>query len=251
MTRIISKLDAKPPNIVKPVHFEGLRKIGCPNDLALKYYHQGADEVFYIDIVASLYQREILFKDVEQACREVFVPFAVGGGVRSIQDFRTLFNKGADKVIINTFALQTDPTIIDEAARLFGSQSVVVNIEAKSKEGSWEAYSDCGRIPSGKLVLDWIKEVENRGAGEVLIQSVDHDGRQKGFDSELIFRATNLVNIPVVAASGAGSMKDVLQIIKDANPSGVAVSSILHYEKCTIDVLKRFLLANGVEVSNI
>lgn len=185
MTRIIAKLDVKPQHVVKPVHFEGLRKIGAPNELAKKYYQQGADELFYIDIVASLYQREILLDQVEQACSDIFVPFAVGGGVKTIQDFSNLFHYGADKVVINTSAVQANPDIIDEAANTFGSQAVVVNIEAKQWNGWYECYTDCGRIQSGKNVMEWVKEVESRGAGEILLQSVDKDGRQRGFDIEL------------------------------------------------------------------
>lgn len=249
MTRIIAKLDVKPPQVVKPVHFEGLRKIGLPNDVALKYYAQGADEIFYIDIVASLYRREILYKEIEAACQDIFVPFAVGGGVRQLDDFSKLFHSGADKVVINSYALQDDPTIIDAAAARFGSQSVVVNIEAKKWNNWWECYSDCGRIQSKKSVLEWVKEVEERGAGEIILQSVDTDGRRRGFDLELISEVNQLVNIPVVAASGAGKPEDVLSVIKEANPSGVAISSLLHYDITTVLDLKKYLQENGVEVA--
>lgn len=249
MTRIIAKLDVKPPQVVKPVHFEGLRKIGLPNDVALKYYAQGADEIFYIDIVASLYRREILYKEIEAACQDIFVPFAVGGGVRQLDDFSKLFHSGADKVVINSYALQNDPTIIDAAAARFGSQSVVVNIEAKKWNNWWECYSDCGRIQSKKSVLEWVKEVEERGAGEIILQSVDTDGRRRGFDLELISEVNQMVNIPVVAASGAGKPEDVLSVIKEANPSGVAISSLLHYDITTVLDLKKYLQENGVEVA--
>jgi len=249
MTRIIAKLDVKPPQVVKPVHFEGLRKIGLPNDVALKYYAQGADEIFYIDIVASLYRREILYKEIEAACQDIFVPFAVGGGVRQLDDFSKLFHSGADKVVINSYALQDDPTIIDAAAARFGSQSVVVNIEAKKWSNWWECYSDCGRIQSKKSVLEWVKEVEERGAGEIILQSVDTDGRRRGFDLELISEVNQMVNIPVVAASGAGKPEDVLSVIKEANPSGVAISSLLHYDITTVLDLKKYLQDNGVEVA--
>lgn len=249
MTRIIAKLDVKPPYVVKPVHFEGLRKIGEPNQLAKKYYDQGADEVFYIDIVASLYQREILLDQIEQACADIFVPFAVGGGVKTIQDFSDLFHRGADKVVINTHALQANPDIIDEAAKAFGSQAVVVSIEAKQWNGWYECYTDCGRIQSGKNVMEWVKEVEARGAGEVLLQSVDKDGRQRGFDIELAGSVVNAVEIPVVIASGAGMPEDVLNLIKQTSPSGVAIASLLHYDITSVAELKAFLKTNGVEVS--
>lgn len=247
--RIIAKLDVKPPYVVKPVHFEGLRKVGEPNSLASKYYAQGADEIFYMDIVASLYQREILFDQIEQACADIFIPFAVGGGVQSLSDFSELFRHGADKIVINTHALQKNPDIIDEAAKCFGSQAVVVSIESKRWDGWYECYSDCGRIRSGKNVLDWTKEVESRGAGEILLQSVDHDGRQRGFDIELAAKVVSSVKVPVVVASGAGSPEDVLQLIRVANPSGVALASLLHYDKTTVRSLKEYLKANDVEVA--
>jgi cyclase len=207
--RIIAKLDVKPPYVVKPVHFEGLRKMGSPAELAKKYYDQGADELFYIDIVSSLYQREILFNEIEQVANKLFIPFAAGGGVKSIDDFSKMFHMGADKVVINTHAIQENPDIIDKAAKIFGSQAVVVNIEAKRWKNYWECYTDCGRIQSQKDVSDWASEVEQRGAGEILLQSVDMDGRRRGFDIELASEIVDLVNIPVVVSSGAGSLEDI------------------------------------------
>ncbi len=239
--RIIAKLDVKPPYVVKPVHFEGLRKMGNPSELAKKYYDQGADELFYIDIVSSLYQREILFNEIEQVANKLFIPFAAGGGVKSIDDFSKMFHKGADKVVINTHAVQEDPGIIDKAAKIFGSQAVVINIEAKRWKDNWECYTDCGRIQSQKDVLDWANEVEQRGAGEILLQSVDTDGRCKGFDTELASKVVSLVNIPVVVSSGAGSLEDIKILIKAASPSGVAIASLLHYDRATIQDIKQYL----------
>jgi len=248
MTRIIAKLDVKPPYVVKPVHFEGLRKIGSPSELAKKYYDQGADELFYIDIVSSLYQRETLFDQIEEAANELFIPFAAGGGIKSISDFSKMFHIGADKVVINTYAVQEDPSIIDKAAKIFGSQAIVVNIEAKRLNGNWECYTDCGRIQSQKDVLVWASEVEQRGAGEILLQSVDTDGRCRGFDTELASKVVNLVNIPVVVSSGAGSLEDIKTLIEVANPSGVAIASLLHYDRTTIQEIKKYL-NNAVMVS--
>jgi len=239
--RIIAKLDVKPPFVVKPVHFEGLRKVGTPSELAKKYYDQGADELFYIDIVSSLYQREILFNEIEQVANKLFIPFAAGGGVKSIDDFSKMFHMGADKVVINTYAIQENPNIIDQAAKIFGSQAVVVNIEAKRWKSNWECYTDCGRIQSQKDVLDWVKEVEQRGAGEILLQSVDTDGRCRGFDTELASKVVSLVDIPVVVSSGAGSLEDIKTLIEMANPSGVAIASLLHYDRTTIQEIKEYL----------
>lgn len=248
-TRIIAKLDVKPPFVVKPVHFEGLRKMGTPLDLAKKYYEQGADEVMYIDIVASLYQREILFDEIEKAANELFIPFGVGGGVQSIEDFSKLFHVGADKVILNTYAVQQNPDIINQAAEIFGAQAVVINIEAKKWDNWWECYTDCGRIQSGKNVLEWVKEVEQRGAGEIILQSVDFDGRQRGFDIELAQKVVQSVTIPVVVASGAGKLEDIKDLVEKARPSGVAIASLLHYDKYTIKDIKEYLISVGIEVS--
>lgn len=248
-TRIIAKLDVKPPYVVKPVHFEGLRKIGTPLELAQKYYDQGADEVIYIDIVASLYQREILFDKIEKAANALFIPFGVGGGVQTIEDFSKLFHVGADKVILNTYAVQKNPDIINKAAEIFGNQAVVVNIEAKKWDTWWECYTDCGRIRSGKDVLAWVKEVEQRGAGEIILQSVDHDGRQRGFDKELAKKVVESVQIPVVVTSGAGSLENIKELIEYAKPSGVAIASLLHYNKYTINDIKEYLRSVGIKVS--
>lgn len=248
-TRIIAKLDVKPPYVVKPVHFEGLRKIGLPVDLAKKYYEQGADEVMYIDIVASLYQREILFDEIERTANELFIPFGVGGGVKTIEDFSNLFHRGADKVAINTYAVQKNPEIINQAAQIFGNQAVVVNIEAKKWDTHYECYTDCGRIQSNKDVIEWAKEVESRGAGEIFLQCVDTDGRQRGFDIKLAKKVVESVNIPVVVASGAGKLEDIKELIQYAKPSGVAISSILHYDNYTIKDIKKYLRSNEIEVS--
>ena len=239
--RIIAKLDVKPPYVVKPLHFEGLRKIGNPSELAKRYYDQGADELFYIDIVSSLYRREILFNEIEKVANKLFIPFAAGGGVKSIDDFSKMFHMGADKVVINTYAIQENPNIIDQAAKIFGSQAVVVNIEAKKWKDYWECYTDCGRIQSQKSVSDWVSEVEQRGAGEILLQSVDMDGRRRGFDIELASKIVDLVNIPVVVSSGAGSLEDIKTLIEVASPSGVVIASLLHYEQATILEIKEYL----------
>jgi cyclase len=247
--RIIARLDVKPPNVVKPVHFEGLRKIGTPKDLAFTYYQQGADEILYLDIVASLYQREILLEQIRETAGSIFIPFGAGGGVRSIQDFARLIHNGVDKVIVNTFPLQTDPGLIDLAARTFGSQAVVVHVEAKRWNGWWECYSDCGRIRSGRDVLGWVEEVEQRGAGEVLISSVDRDGRRRGFDVELIREVTSRTTIPVIAASGAGSLEDIREVIREARPDAVAIASLLHYGSTTVGEIKDYLDGHGIPVA--
>jgi cyclase len=249
MIRIIVKLDVKPPFVVKPVHFEGLRKMGLPIDLAKKYYEQGADEIFYIDIVASLYQREILINEIENTANELFIPFGVGGGVKTIDDFSKLFHSGADKVALNTYALQEDPEIINHAAKIFGNQAVVVNIEAKRWDNWYECYTDCGRNRSNKDVIKWAQEVESRGAGEIFLQCVDTDGRRKGFDMELAKAVIDCVKIPVVVSSGAGKLEDIKELIENTQPSGVAISSLLHYNDFTIKEIKDYLRKNNIMVS--
>ena len=248
-TRIIVKLDVKPPYVVKPVHFEGLRKVGTPSEMAKKYYEQGADEVIYVDIVSSLYQRDIIFDEIEKTANELFIPFGVGGAIRSIEDISRLFHIGADKVAINTYAVQEDPSIINKSAEVFGNQAIVVNIEAKKWDSYWECYTDCGRIRSGRDVLEWAKEVEQRGAGEILLQSVDHDGRRRGFDLELCKKVVDSVDIPVIVSSGAGTLEDIKEVIEYAKPSGVAIASLLHYDNVTIQNIKTYLKNSGIEVS--
>jgi len=247
--RIIARLDVKPPHVVKPVHFECLRKIGSPTDLALKYYNQGADEILYIDIVSSLYQRPILLDQICETSKELYIPFAAGGGVKTIKDFENLLHHGVDKVVINTFALQHDAQIITKAAEIFGSQAVVVHIVAKKWQDWWECYSDCGRIRSGKDALDWAQEVERLGAGEILVSSVDHDGRNRGFDIDLISRIVENTKIPVIAGSGAGSLEHIREMIVQANPDAVAVGSLLHYNTETIGTIKQHLHKNGITVA--
>ncbi len=247
--RIIARLDVKPPYVVKPIHFEGLRKMGSPQDLALKYYNQGADEIIYEDIVASLYRRPLLLDPIHQTSQSLYVPFAAGGGVQTIEHFAQLLHNGVDKVIINTFALQQDSSIIKRAAEIFGSQAVVVHIVAKRWNDWWECYSDCGRIRSGKDALMWAKEVESLGAGEILISTVDHDGQKKGFDTELIASIVSEVRIPIIAASGAGSLEDIKTMVKKANPDAVAIGSLLHYNMTTVTEIKSYLTNYGIEVA--
>jgi len=247
--RIIARLDVKPPYVVKPVHFDGLRKMGIPHELAVKYYNQGADEILYEDIVSSLYQRAIQVDQIYQTSKDLFIPFAAGGGVQTIYHFEQLLHNGVDKVTINTYALQQDSSLIRRAAEIFGSQAVVVHIFAKRWRDWWECYSDCGRIRSGKNALAWAKEAESLGAGELIISSVDRDGRNNGFDTELISNIVSNVGIPVIAASGAGSLEDIKNMVLLAHPDAVAIGSLLHYNRTTVGELKSYLADHGIEVA--
>jgi len=247
-TRIIVKLDIKPPYVVKPIYFEGLRKIGLTKDLMKKYYLQNIDEIYYIDIVSSLYQRDIQFTDIINSIDDIFIPLSIGGAIKSLDDISRLLHIGADKVAINTYALK-DPTIINKASQIFGKQAIVVNIEAKKWDHCWECYSDGGKIRQNKDLLQWVKEVEQRGAGEIFLQSIDNDGTKKGFDLELAKKVVDLVDIPVVIASGAGSLEDIKELILYAKPSGIAISSILHYNDYSINEIKQYLNTHNIKVS--
>lgn len=246
--RVIARLDVKGPNLVKGIRLEGLRVIGDPHEHAVRYADQGADELLYVDIVASLYGRNSLVDVVERTARDIFVPIAVGGGVRTVDDIRTLLRAGADKVSINTAAVR-DPDFVSRAARTFGSQCVIVSIEAKKRpDGSWEAYTDNGRERTGLDAVAWARRVTELGAGEILLTSVDREGTQKGFDLDLIGRIAPNVPIPVIASGGAGSEADVVAVVRDARADAVAVASILHYGRASIASVKRRLAEGGVGV---
>lgn len=246
--RLIARLDVKGPNLVKGIHLEGLRIIGDPHEYAQRYYEQGADELVYVDIVASLYGRNNLVDVVERTARDVFIPIAVGGGVRTLEDVNRLLRAGADKVAVNTAAVR-NPPFIREAARAFGSQCVIVNIEAiRQPGGSWEAFTDNGRERTGLDAFEWALRATDLGAGELLVTSVDREGTRKGFDIELTRRIADAVPIPVIASGGAGSIDDVAAVIRDGHADAVALASILHYGSETIGTVKAGLAARGIFV---
>jgi cyclase len=244
--RIIARLDVKPPNLVKGVHLEGFRKIGDPADFASKYYQQGADEINYQDIVASLYDRNNISELVSKTAEGVFIPISVGGGIRKIDDAKKLLRSGADKVCINTAALK-NPKIISEIAGVFGRQAVVLGIEAKKMSDSWIVMTENGREHANKQVLDWISEAVNYGVGEILLTSIDMEGTMKGFDLELINAVAKIVECPVIAHGGAGTIQDIVLAAK-SGASGVAIASMLHYGKFEIKEIKHNLATSGLSV---
>ncbi len=245
--RVIARLDIKAPNLVKGIHLEGLRVIGDPAEHAIRYYHQGADEILYIDIVASLYERSSIIYLVEKTASQIYVPLTVGGGIRSVQDIHKLLRAGADKVAINTAAVR-NPPIITEAAHIFGSQCIVISVEAKRQaSGKWEAYTDNGRERTGLDVRDWVKRAVELGAGEVLLTSVDNEGTRKGFDLDLISAVAPHVDVPVVTCGGAGSIEHIAQAIHSGADS-VAVAGLLHYKMETVISLKTGLSKRGIDV---
>ncbi len=250
--RLIARLDVKDENLVKGIQMEGLRKLGDPNRFARRYYEEGIDELLYIDIVASLYNRNNLSDIVRKTVDEVFIPVCVGGGVRSVEDVRHLLSMGADKVAVNTAAIKR-PELITEIAEAFGSQCMVLSIQAKRSRtwpGKWEAYYDNGRAHSGYDVVEWAKRGEALGAGEILLMSVDNEGLQRGMDLELIQAVTGAVHIPVICGGGVGCGDDIVEAAH-AGADAVACAAVLHYEKETVPELKEEIRAGGVEVRSV
>jgi imidazole glycerol-phosphate synthase subunit HisF len=249
--RLIARLDVKAPNLIKGIHLEGLRVIGDPNVYAKRYYEQGADELIYMDIVASLYDRNNLTDIVERATRDVFIPMTVGGGVRSVEDARKLLASGADKVGVNTAAVKR-PALITEIAHRFGSQAMVLSIEAKrTGRGRWEAYTDNGREHTGLDVVAWAKRGAELGAGEILLTSVDQEGTRKGFDVALVRAVTDVVSIPVIASGGMGSVQHLVDVVRDGHADAVAMADILHYGRARIGDLRRELASMGTPVRQV
>ena len=246
--RIISRLDIKGENVIKGIQLEGLRIIGNPNNLALNYYQEGIDEIIFMDVVASLYGRNNLFNVINSAAKNIFVPITVGGGIRNVDDINLALRNGADKIAINTAAIKK-PSILLEASKIFGSQCIVLSIEAKKRESNkWEALVDNGREPTNISVLDWVKEAEKLGVGEILLTSVDKEGTQLGFDLDLIENVANTVNIPVIACGGAGSTEDIEDLQKIKSKVAVCISSLFHYNKISPSNLKKKLFKKGLNV---
>jgi cyclase len=248
--RLIARLDIKGANLIKGVHLEGLRVVGDPQIHAAKYYHDGADEIVYMDTVASLYGRNNLVDVVSRATEHVFVPITVGGGIRSVEDARTLLRAGADKVAINTAAIK-EPKLISQLSDVWGSSTIVLSIEAKKTgDKKWEAYTDNGRERTGLDVGQWAETGANLGAGEIFVTSVDQEGTRKGFDCELVAEITKRVDVPVIASGGFGSLDHLSQLVKTAKPTGVAVADSLHYNRYSFDQIRSFCLANGISTRN-
>jgi len=246
--RLIARLDIKAPNLIKGIRLEGLRKLGDPNEFARRYYQAGVDELLYMDIVASLYERNSLTDVIRYTAQNIFIPFTVGGGVRSVDDVEAMLRAGADKVAMNTAAIAR-PELIGEAARRFGSQCVVLSIEAKQRANGdgWEAYTDNGREHTGRDVVDWARQATALGAGEILLTSVDREGTRQGMDSALIEAVSDVVAIPVIASGGVGEPAHVGQALQ-AGADAVAVADVLHYQRHTVDELHQAMRDAGGSV---
>ena len=240
--RLIPRLDIKGPNLIKGIHLEGLRIIGDPNSFALKYYENGADELLYMDSVASFYGRNNLQNLIIKAVKDVCIPITVGGGIRSLKDAYEMFRCGADKIAINTAAVK-NPKLISELVKEFGSQSIVLSIEAKIiTNNKWEVYTECGRERTGLDVVEWAKKCVNLGIGEILITSVDKEGTRKGFDLELIKKLTDSFNTPIIASGGMGNNQHLHELIENTNVDAVCIASLLHYNKSTIKEIRKTCL---------
>lgn len=239
LLRLIARLDIKGANVVKGIHFEGLRVVGKPEALARKYAEE-ADELLYLDTVASLYGRNQLTELLERTTDDVFIPITVGGGIQSRADVKRLLDAGADKVAVNTAALKR-PALINEIAEYYGSQAIVVSIEAKRTPDGWEAYTDNGRERTHQDAVRWALEAVDRGAGELLVTSIDRDGTRRGFELDLVAAIAPRVRCPVVAAGGAGSIDDVRRVVREAKADAVAIGTALHYNLFTLGELRHGL----------
>ena len=246
--RLVARLEVKGDHLVKGIQLEGLRKLGDPHAFARGYYEAGIDEILYLDIVASLYERNNLSHIVRRTTGDVFIPITVGGGLRSVEDVRGILQQGADKAAINTAAVK-DPSLITRVAEAYGSQCMVLSIQAKRRRDGpgWEAYYDNGREHSGLDVVEWAKRGAELGAGEILLTSVDREGLGQGMDHELIWAVTAAVSVPVIAAGGAAGPDDVA-LAAGEGASAVALSSLLHYKRMEVGTLKAALAARGVGV---
>jgi len=245
--RIIPCLDVKNGRVVKGTNFVDLKDAGDPVEQAKIYSDGGADEICFLDITASNENRDTIYDVVERTSKKCFVPLTVGGGVRTVEDINKLLNCGADKVSINTAAVE-NPKIIEESSKKFGSQCIVVAIDAKKKNDKWEIFTHGGRNNSGVNALEFAKKMENSGAGELLVTSMDRDGTQVGYDNELMSNITALVNIPVIASGGVGNLDHLVDGIKLGKASAVLAASIFHYGKHSVKEAKEYLDSKGIPV---
>ena len=246
--RIIPCLDVKDGRVVKGVNFVNLRDAGDPVEIAKKYSDEGADEICFLDITASNEERKTMIDVVERTAGQVFVPLTVGGGVRMLEDVRQMLLAGADKVSINTAAVK-NPDFVKEAADKFGSQCIVVAIDARSAgEGKWEVYTHGGRNPTGIDAVEWAQKMEEYGAGEILLTSMDKDGTKSGYDLPLTKTISRNLRIPIIASGGAGTLEHLSDGVKLGEADAVLVASIFHYGEYTIQEAKDFMSANGVSV---
>ena len=245
--RIIPCLDVKDGRVVKGTNFVNLRDAGDPVEIAALYDEQGADEIIFLDITASHEKRSIILDVVAKTAEKVFMPLTVGGGIKSVEDIRTLLKAGADKVSMNTSAVQ-NPKLIKESAEKFGSQCIVLAVDAKKIARGWQVFIHGGRTHTGKDVIQWVKEVEKLGAGEILLTSMDFDGTKNGYDIELTKTVCDAVNIPVIASGGAGTLEHFSDIFKKTNADAALAASVFHYRQFSIKEVKQHLKSKRIGV---
>lgn len=246
--RIIPCLDVKEGRVVKGTNFVGLRDAGDPVELANIYDKEIADELVFLDITASCEERNTMVKVVEQTAAQVFIPFTVGGGIRTSDDIRRMLKAGADKVSLNTAAIK-NPAIIAEGAQRFGSQCIVLAVDARQTgEEKWEVYINGGRTPTGLDVLEWVQQATQLGAGEILLTSMDKDGTKDGYDIPLTRMVSEAVNVPVIASGGAGELEHFYEVLTDGKADAVLAASVFHYGQFTVRQVKEYLKSRGVEV---
>ncbi len=245
--RIIPCLDVKNGRVVKGVSFVNLRDAGDPVECAAAYDKQGADELVLLDIMASHEGRATMIDIVERVAAQVFIPFTVGGGIRTVEDFTELLRAGADKISVNSAAVK-NPDLINEAAYKFGSQCVVCAIDAKRREGGWEVYLNGGRVPTGIDAVKWAQEAVSRGAGEILLTSMDCDGQKTGYDVELTKAVSEAVGVPVIASGGAGKAEHFLDVLTEGKADAVLAASLFHFNELPVPELKKYLKENNIPV---
>ena len=245
--RIIPCLDVTSGRVVKAVNFVELRDAGDPVEIARRYDEQGADELCFLDITATSDDRDLILHVIEQVASQVFIPLTVGGGVRKVEDVRRLLNAGADKVSINTSAVQ-NPQLVQDAADRYGSQCIVVAIDAKRVDDRWEVFTHGGRTATGLDVIEWARKVEALGAGEILLTSMDRDGTREGFDLDLTRAVADAVNIPVIASGGVGSLEHLADGVQTGGAGAVLAASIFHFGEYTVAQAKAVMAERGIEV---
>ena len=245
--RIIPCLDVKSGRVVKGTNFVGLRDAGDPVELAKKYDDERADELVFLDITASHEGRGTMVEVAKNCASQVFIPFTVGGGIRTVEDMRVMLSAGADKISVNSAAVK-NPEIISEGANKFGSQCIVLAVDAKRKDIGWEIYINGGRTPTGLDCIEWIRKAVELGAGEILLTSMDADGTKAGFDIELTRAVSESVNVPVIASGGAGELEHFYSVLTAGKADAVLAASVFHYGKYTIRQVKEYLKNRGVEV---
>lgn len=246
--RIIPCLDVKDGRVVKGTNFVGLRDAGDPVELASVYDKEMADELIFLDITASCEERNTMVQVVEQTASQVFIPFTVGGGIRTVEDIRKMLKAGADKVSLNTAAIK-NPDLIAEGAKRFGSQCIVLAVDARQAgQDKWEVYINGGRTPTGLDVLEWVKKGVSLGAGEILLTSMDKDGTKDGYDIPLTRAVSEVVNVPVIASGGAGKMEHFYEVLTEGKADAVLAASVFHFGQFTVGEVKTFLREKGVDV---